>query len=215
MCEKISAGGDRQNDCTAEKTQENQISIFSNSVENNGFYGYTKMPTITKPALTISARGTIGFVCVRYEPFFPIVRLICAIPNDKILVLEFLAYALRYLIPQGEGSSIPQLTIPNFKQIKIPVPPLEIQGQIVKRLDKAFSKIANGTKRLQSAKDNLTKYKQILLKSAFSGTFTQDTPSLCNKSKTNAPTTPSLRGESQIRRGVCAKHRPTLANPKK
>ena len=29
MCEKISAGGDIPNDCTAEKTQENQIPIFS------------------------------------------------------------------------------------------------------------------------------------------------------------------------------------------
>ena len=75
VCEKILAGGDRPNDCTAEKTQENQIPIFSNGIENNGLYGYTKTPTITKPALTISARGTIGFVCVRYEPFFPLLGL--------------------------------------------------------------------------------------------------------------------------------------------
>lgn len=172
VCEKISAGGDKPNDCTAEKTQENQIPIFSNGVENNGLYGYTKTPTITKPALTISARGTIGFVCVRYEPFFPIVRLISAIPNDKILVLEFLAYALRYLIPQGEGSSIPQLTIPNFKQIKIPLPPLEIQKRIVARLESAFEKIEKGSAHLQDAKTKLAKYKQSLLKSAFDGTLT-------------------------------------------
>ena len=90
VCEKISAGGDRPDDCTPEKTEENQIPIFSNGIENNGLYGYTKTPSITKPALTVSARGTIGFACVRYEPFFPIVRLICAIPDDKILSLEFL-----------------------------------------------------------------------------------------------------------------------------
>ena len=172
VCEKISAGGDKPNDCTAEKTQENQIPIFSNGVENNGLYGYTKTPTITKPALTISARGTIGFVCVRYEPFFPIVRLISAIPNDKILVLEFLAYALRYLIPQGEGSSIPQLTIPNFKQIKIPLPPLETQKQIVKLLEKHLQHADKTGKFIESALNKAKQLKQSLLKSAFLGKLT-------------------------------------------
>ena len=64
---------------------------------------------------------------MRYEPFFPIVRLICVIPNEKLVVLEFLCYALQYIIPQGEGTSVPQLTIPNFKKIEIPIPPLDEQ----------------------------------------------------------------------------------------
>lgn len=149
VCEKISAGGDRPDDCTPEKTEENQIPIFSNGVKNNGLYGYTKTPIITKPALTVSARGTIGFACVRYEPFFPIVRLICAIPNDKILVLEFLYYALQYVIPQGEGSSIPQLTIPNFKQIKIPLPPLEEQKRIASGISKIDAYLENTIKLIE------------------------------------------------------------------
>ncbi|WP_432632774.1 restriction endonuclease subunit S [Brachyspira sp.] len=149
VCEKISAGGDRPNDCTPEKTEENQIPIFSNGIKNNGLYGYTKTPIITKPALTVSARGTIGFACVRYEPFFPIVRLICAIPNDKILVLEFLYYALQYVIPQGEGSSIPQLTIPNFKQIKIPLPPLDEQKRIASGISKIDAYLENTIKLIE------------------------------------------------------------------
>ena len=149
VCEKISAGGDRPDDCTIEKTEENQIPIFSNGVENNGLYGYTKTPIITKPALTVSARGTIGFVCVRYEPFFPIVRLICVIPNEKILVLEFLSYALQYIIPQGEGSSVPQLTIPNFKQIKIPFPPLDEQKRIASALSKIDAYLENTIKLIE------------------------------------------------------------------
>lgn len=172
VCEKISAGGDRPDDCTQEKTKENQIPVFSNGVENNGLYGYTKTPTITKPALTISARGTIGFVCVRYKPFFPIVRLICAIPNDKILSLEFLSYALQYIIPQGEGSTIPQLTIPNFKQIKIPVPPIEVQKEIASRLDFSFDKIDKALKLLNQNKEHIKKYRLSLLKYAFDGKLT-------------------------------------------
>ena len=149
VCNKISAGGDKPDDCTTEKTEENQIPIFSNGIKNKGLCGYTKTPTITKPALTISARGTIGFACVRYEPFFPIVRLICIIPNEKLVVLEFLCYALQYIIPQGEGTSVPQLTIPNFKKIKIPIPPLDEQKRIASALSKIDAYLENTIKLIE------------------------------------------------------------------
>ncbi|WP_288624791.1 restriction endonuclease subunit S [uncultured Brachyspira sp.] len=149
VCDKISAGGDKPDDCTTEKTEENQIPIFSNGIKNKGLCGYTKTPTITKPALTISARGTIGFACVRYEPFFPIVRLICVIPNEKLVVLEFLCYALQYIIPQGEGTSVPQLTIPNFKKIEIPIPPLDEQKRIASALSKIDAYLENTIKLIE------------------------------------------------------------------
>ena len=149
VCNKISAGGDKPDDCTTEKTEENQIPIFSNGIKNKGLCGYTKTPTITKPALTISARGTIGFACVRYEPFFPIVRLICVIPNEKLVVLEFLCYALQYIIPQGEGTSVPQLTIPNFKKIEIPIPPLDEQKRIASALSKIDAYLENTIKLIE------------------------------------------------------------------
>ena len=149
VCDKISAGGDKPDDCATEKTEENQIPIFSNGIKNKGLCGYTKTPTITKPALTISARGTIGFACVRYEPFFPIVRLICVIPNEKLVVLEFLCYALQYIIPQGEGTSVPQLTIPNFKKIEIPIPPLDEQKRIASALSKIDAYLENTIKLIE------------------------------------------------------------------
>ena len=113
------------------------------------FVDIQKTPTITKPALTISARGTIGFACVRYEPFFPIVRLICVIPNEKLVVLEFLCYALQYIIPQGEGTSVPQLTIPNFKKIEIPIPPLDEQKRIASALSKIDAYLENTIKLIE------------------------------------------------------------------
>lgn len=38
---------------------------------------------IHEESITISARGTIGYVCLRLEPYVPIVRLISIIPNKK------------------------------------------------------------------------------------------------------------------------------------
>ncbi|MCW1597938.1 restriction endonuclease subunit S, partial [Campylobacter jejuni] len=107
---------------------------------NNGLVGYTDKATIIKPSLTISARGTIGFVCIRKEPYFPIVRLISLIPCENILCLHYLYFCLNFFIAKGEGSSIPQLTIPKFKSLQIPLPPLKEQEQIAEHLDFVFEK---------------------------------------------------------------------------
>ncbi len=74
------------------------------------------------------------------------------------------------------GSTVKNLSIDRIKQVAIPLPPLEIQKRIVARLDEAFARIDNGTKHLKTAKANLTKYKQSLLKSAFNGTLTDTLP---------------------------------------
>ena len=90
ICENISAGGDKPDKFSLIKTDEFKIPIYSNGIKDDGLYGYTNLPTIDKKAVTISARGTIGFVCIRNEPFCPIVRLITAIPDNKILNLSLL-----------------------------------------------------------------------------------------------------------------------------
>lgn len=175
ICEKISAGGDKPAEFSPIKTNDFKIPIYSNGIKDNGLYGYTKYATINKQAVTVSARGTIGFVCVRNEPFCPIVRLISAIPKDNILDLKFLAYALKFKIPSGEGSSIPQLTVPNFKQLEIPLPPLSEQKAIADKLDDSFAKIENAITNLINAKENLKLYKQSVLKSAFNGELLPNT----------------------------------------
>ncbi|EOH5798606.1 TPA: restriction endonuclease subunit S, partial [Campylobacter jejuni] len=140
ISENISAGGDKPKNCTESKTAKNQIPVYANGVNNNGLVGYTDKATIIKPSLTISARGTIGFVCIRKEPYFPIVRLISLIPCENILCLHYLYFCLNFFIAKGEGSSIPQLTIPKFKSLQIPLPPLKEQEQIAEHLDFVFEK---------------------------------------------------------------------------
>lgn len=102
--------------------------------------------------------------------------------TNKALNPCYLAYFLqsdfykKYIIKFAKGTNINNLKFGDLEKLPIPIPPLEIQRRIVKRLDEAFSRIESGTKHLKSAKDNLTKYKQSLLKSAFNGTLTQDCP---------------------------------------
>ena len=159
VCE-LSAGGDVPNDNFSEiKTDKHQIPIFANGEKNEGFYGFTSKAKVTKPSITVSARGTIGFAVKRLEPFFPIVRLIVVTPiNLKELGLDYLDYALRKIDFKHSGSSIPQLTVPMIRDYEIPLPPLPEQQRIVTILDAAFAAIA---KAKANAKQNLKNAKEL------------------------------------------------------
>ncbi|EAI7607346.1 restriction endonuclease subunit S, partial [Campylobacter coli] len=167
ISENISAGGDKPKNCTESKTAKNQIPVYANGVSNNGLVGYTDKATIIKPSLTISARGTIGFVCIRKEPYFPIVRLISLIPCENILCLHYLYFCLNFFIAKGEGSSIPQLTIPKFKSLQIPLPPLKEQEQIAKHLDFVFEKTKALKELYTKELKDYEELKQSLLNKAF------------------------------------------------
>ena len=131
----LGAGGDvPKNRFSEEKTEQYNIPIYSNGIEEKALYGFTDIPRIDKPCITISARGTIGWCALRKEPFYPIVRLIYAIPNEEILV-DFLKYVIDTMQFKVPITGIPQLTVPMVSKYKLPVPPLEVQREIVRILD--------------------------------------------------------------------------------
>lgn len=134
---KISAGGDAPKDAMSKKmTDDYTIPIISNGIGENAFYGYTNEPKITEPAVTVAARGTIGYAEYRDYPYFPIIRLLSAIPKKKSeLNTRYLYYCLQgkeYNVPT---SGIPQLTAPMLKKVEIPIPKIDVQNRIVSILD--------------------------------------------------------------------------------
>ena len=93
--------------------------------------------------MTIAARGTIGYAEYRDYPFFPIIRLLSAIPkNTAVLNTRYLYYCLQGKSYNVPASGIPQLTAPMLKKTEIPVPRIEIQERIVRVLDN-FEAICN------------------------------------------------------------------------
>lgn len=153
---KMFAGGDVPKQAFSKcKTDVYTIPIYANGAENDGLYGYTNEAKVSEPAVTISGRGTIGYVSKRRTPFCPVVRLITLIPNEDIISLDYLYYALYALDYSHSGSSIPQLTVPMVKEIEVSYPCLCEQKRIVERLDAAFENIdklkANAEKQLAEA----------------------------------------------------------------
>lgn len=118
---KIKAGGDAPEDSTKEITDEYFIPIYSNGIENEGLYGYTSKAKINKPSITISARGTVGYTCLRRVSYTPIVRLICIIPHEEKLA-NWLFYYFKRTIVIANGTSQQQITIPMMSREKVLLP---------------------------------------------------------------------------------------------
>ena len=169
-CEQIFAGGDVPKDrVSRERTQEYSIPIFSNGAKDDGLYGFTDVARVTKPSITVSARGTLGYTAIRTEPFLPVVRLIVLIPNEKQIDLSFLYYAVVGMDFGNTGTSIPQLTVPNFKDCKLHLPPLSVQRAIVDKLDAQSEETLRLAAIYERKLAALEALKKSLLHQAFSG----------------------------------------------
>ena len=142
ICEQIFAGGDAAKYSSSKyNTTQYNIPMYANSTENEGLYGYCDKATVLSPAVTIAARGAgIGFVAFRNKPFVPIVRLITLITN-KLADTKFLYYYLKDRKISGDGSAIPQITVPMVKKETVVIPTLEIQKSIAAVLSSLDDKI--------------------------------------------------------------------------
>ena len=154
----ITAGGDRPSKYTNKKTIECHVPIYSNGIDNEGLYGYTNVAKIHEESITISARGTIGYVCLRLEPYVPIVRLISIIPNKKELSAKYLyLWALTQNIT-GTGTTQQQLTVPIFRKTPISIPSDTKLEQFNSIADPLFSQIESNKKeniKLSTLRDTL------------------------------------------------------------
>ena len=144
VCKRIYAGGDVPKEkYSLEKTEKYNIPIYANAEKDSGLYGYTDEAREFDIAITVAARGTIGFTAIRTEPFFPVVRLITVVPELKKITPEYLYYALKNCRPKSSGTSIPQLTVPEIKVYSFNICTLEEQeriSNILKRIEKLIGK---------------------------------------------------------------------------
>ena len=154
----ITAGGDKPDIVSNIETKECKIPIYSNGIDNNGLYGYTTEPKILQESVTVSARGTIGFTCLRLHPYVPIVRLISLIPRTDIVSAKYLYFSLLNKHITGTGTTQQQLTVPYFKTTSIIVPTFDIVNQfteIVNSFYKIIEKNICENKRLIQLRDTL------------------------------------------------------------
>ncbi|MBR2259447.1 MAG: restriction endonuclease subunit S, partial [Blautia sp.] len=90
------------------------------------------------PAVLVQSRGVIDFVF--YEEPFTFKNEMWAYTNRERISVKFLYYVLKnnaqHFRDAASGmGSLPQISLPVTEEFKVPVPPLEVQREIVRVLD--------------------------------------------------------------------------------
>ena len=79
----------------------------------------------------------------------------------------------RMIFDQSQGTAMNNLIgIKDFKQIEIPLPPINEQQRIVVMIEELFSELDKGIETLKTAQQQLKVYRQAVLKYAFEGKLT-------------------------------------------
>lgn len=155
----IKAGGDKPQVFSENKTDKNNIPIYSNSSNNEGLFGYTNKAVIEKSSITISARGAIiGYTVLRTTPFVPIVRLIVVIPNEDYL-LNYIYETIKDNKYDDSGSAQGQLTIPDVYSFEIMLP----TSVVLKKYQKIALVISNKIETKIKENQKLSELKDLLL----------------------------------------------------
>mgnify|MGYP001303742611 CR=1 FL=1 len=139
VCEELFAGGDKPIDNSQERTEEYKYPVFSNGEGERGLLCFSKEYRVAEEAITISARGAVGYSAIRRPFFTPVVRLLTVVPKTCVDII-FLKHCIDASTLVGTGSSQGQLTLPEFKKLFVLVPPLDLQKQFaafVRQTDKS------------------------------------------------------------------------------
>lgn len=92
----------------------------------------------TVPSLIVQSRGVIDFVF--YDKPFTFKNEMWGYTHPEPISVKFLGYVLKNNVEYfrrkaSETGSLPQISLPVTEEYEIPVPPLEVQREIVKVLD--------------------------------------------------------------------------------
>jgi len=154
----IKVGGDKPADFVLEPTNEKNIPIYSNGESQKGLMGYTSHAKIKTNCITVSARGNVGYVCLRRHAFTPIVRLLAVIPQKEIMDELYLYQFLLNYEFFATGAAQQQITAPMLKQMKVIRPEQSIRLDFYNKCDKIYLQIESLEKQnaaLAAARDRL------------------------------------------------------------
>ncbi len=153
---EMKAGGDvDKQHFSSYKSDKYTYKIFSNGLENEGIYGYTDLPKYKGDSITITGRGTVGVSMYRKEDFDAVIRLLVLNSkkrniSDNFFISEVINETVKF---PNESTGVPQLTVPQIKDVLIPVPPLAEQQRIAKALSDVDALISTTEKLIQKKKN--------------------------------------------------------------
>lgn len=142
---------------------QGDIPVYQNSLTPLGYYTKSNFPADTAFVIGAGAAGEIGFSAIPYWGADDCYSIICS-PN---IISKYVYYQLAnnqiFLKSRVRTASIPRLARSAIEQFPIPVPPIEIQEEIVKILDRFADYAAELQAELQARKEQYEYYRNLLL----------------------------------------------------
>lgn len=137
--------------------------VYQNSLTPLGFYEQNNAPANTTFIIVAGAAGEIGYSNC---DFWAADDCFYFLPSDKLLnryIYHFMLMKQPYLLSKVRKASIPRLARSAIEKLNIPVPPLEVQREIVRILDQFTELIAELTAELTARKKQYEYYRDKLL----------------------------------------------------
>jgi type I restriction enzyme S subunit len=137
-----------------EPTDEHIFPIYSNSISNEGLYGYNTYAKYQPNSITITARGTLGVAFVRHTEFVGIGRLLVVSELEDIDPIYLKENWNHYARVPLENGGIPQLTAIKAKRVSLIFPKFKEQQKIASCLTSLDEMIAAHNDKLEALKDH-------------------------------------------------------------
>lgn len=127
---------------------------------------YDSLPVIIFDDFTTASK----YVNFKFKVKSSAMKILTA--NTDLVLPKFIYYRMQVI--QFDTSTHKRYWIQKYSKIKVAVPPLSEQEQIVSRIEELFSQLDDGIKTLERTREQLKVYRQAVLKEAFEGNLTQN-----------------------------------------
>lgn len=144
---------------------------------SGGIIGYADDYLCEAGTTIVGRKGTINKPIFVDEPFWNIDTAFGVVPGKK-LNAKYLYYFCLYFnfMPLDKSTGRPSLAKSDLLKIKMPVPSLSKQEQIVKQIEESLSQLDSAVATLNKTKQQLEIYRQAVLKEAFLGKLSSHRP---------------------------------------
>ena len=122
---------------------------------------YTALPVIIFDDFTTASR----YVNFEFKVKSSAMKILT--PNTELVLPKFIYYRMQVI--QFDHSTHKRYWIQQYSKIKVAIPPIPVQEQIVSHIEELFSELDNGVETLQKTKQQLAVYRQAVLCDAFAG----------------------------------------------
>ena len=132
---------------------------------SGGIMAYVDDFVYGTPTVLIPRKGSLGNLFYVDTPFWNVDTIFYTVIDTEQIIAKFLYYVLlnEHLEDLNKAGGVPSLTQSTLNKIKIPVPPLPIQEEIVRILDHFTELTAELTAELQARQEQYEYYRNKLL----------------------------------------------------